>query len=81
MCQALPWLQHNPHLMMPVKLSLKGWVLMHSRLAEARRGLTLVIFAMTMFPGSGVLILASPRSTSTTGFCMDQAAHDMPYNT
>ena len=58
------------HLMMPVKLSIKGWVLMHSRLAEARRGLTFVILAMTMLPGSKVLILASPRSTSTTGFCI-----------
>ena len=67
--------------MMPVKLSFKGWVFMHSRLAEARRGLTFVILAMTVFPGSGVLIRASPRSTSTTGFCMGQqlrACHTRP---
>lgn len=71
-CHAHPSLQRlqlRSHLMMPVKLSLKGWVLMHSKLAEARRGLTFVILAMIMFPGFGVLSLASPRSTSTTGFC------------
>ena len=81
MCQTSPrhFGEFSSHLMMPVKLSLKGWVFMHNRLAEARRGLTLVILAMTIFPGSGVLILASPRSTSTTGFCMDEAADDTPY--
>lgn len=55
--------------MMPVKLSLRGCVLMQSRLAEASRGLTLVILAMTMLPGSGIFTRASPRSTSTVGFC------------
>jgi len=55
--------------MMPVKLSLKGCVLMQRRLAEARRGLTFVILAMTLLPGSGIFILGPPRSTSTTGFC------------
>ena len=55
--------------MMPVKLSLRGCVLMQSKLAEASRGLTLVIFAMTMLPGSGIFTRDSPRSTSTVGFC------------
>ncbi len=44
-------------------------MLMQRRLAEARRGLTFVILAMTMLPDSGSLFLGPPRSTSTTGFC------------
>lgn len=57
------------YLMMPVKVPAKGSVLMHSSLAEARRGLIFVILAMTMLPGSGSFARDAPRSTSTVGFC------------
>ena len=55
--------------MMPVKVPPKGCVLMHSSLAEARRGLIFVILAMIMLPGSGSFARDAPRSTSTVGFC------------
>lgn len=72
---------HGLYLMMPVKLSLSGCVLMQSRLADARRGLTFVILAMTTLPGSGIFTCDAPRSTSTTGFCTAVRTYDHNYNT